>query len=225
MHQVWQEILSLPPGETALYDALRQLGSDFDRLEQQIADSKALSEDTKADYRSVLANLRSCLSPHNLRVAIRDLHTLFDSNQLRPLLGMGDLLGNEFPEPSLTESDIEEIRQALKELDDLLLECDLPSTLRSFLVAQVASMRSALENVNLYGVDALHDALARTIFAFNRVQPANDDPSKSKALKARARLIFKSIMGVLEKADKLVGYGRNALGLAADLGLLPPSGG
>lgn len=210
LHEAWRAVLNVKGGDAALYDALRLLAHALQRLEAQVTDSRRMSDTSKKIALPIINGLQQCVHTGHLSHPSKAFGRHISGENLDKLTLIADHLGQEFPEPQLSDDDVETIKAALRELDELLAVTDLDSRLKSRLTTHVILMRWALEQHAVIGLDGLYDTLARSYTVFRREASTADRPRHSEGWWKKVQTQLATILATIDKVDRLYRAGKDA---------------
>jgi hypothetical protein len=210
LHNAWRSVLQVEGDDSAIYDGLRLLNRALDRLEAQIMNSRRMSDSSKKIVLPIVNNMQASVKITNLSHTSNAYSSHFSGEKLDKLTLIADQLGAEFPEPQLRDKDIETIKGALRDLDQLLSETDLDPLLQSILTAHILQMRWALENHAIVGLDGLYDVLGRSFADFHRAAHNVKDPGKHEGWWKKTKNRFVQMFAAVDKVDRAYRAGKDA---------------
>jgi hypothetical protein len=165
------------------------------KLESQIKASVAMQPPHKQAAQSAIGQIKTLLAFSNLTVAAMALQGSCTAVQ-HGMLGMiGLALQPEFSEPRLQPVDAEEIKKALLEVKDLLVDTSIALDLRHELTMQIDQMLIWLNDIDVASSSELYEKVGAATFTAALIK----DGDKSAEPESAAKSIWNKVGAIATK--------------------------
>lgn len=220
MTQTWATVFELDNKDPHLEDivvacvvALRQQ-IDFSRL--KLTEKNVPLELTSPGF----DNLKSIASPGNLNSSWNGLRGNIQPPECRHAFKWASWVLREQVENEISAEDLIELQKEISDLEKIITVTDMSSTLRNFILQQIASIKEALVLASVQGARPIRESYEKIAGAFILYKDAIEPEAKNADVKTKTVInklgkIIKKFAEAGEVVENLKSLGINVASAAA----------
>ena len=147
--EVWAELLDVPKENKSLL--LRRLGhvmAILSAIRENVSNTKGIDPDIFLKW---LPRAEASFGILNFQMQWEQFITRFDREVMYGLEVCSDVLSRQYPEKTISESSLTELKTEVEELLNILKSADIPNDLKQFIVERLLAVKSVLEEYVILG--------------------------------------------------------------------------